>query len=167
MRDISDFRFLNFRDLKLLAVSSSVSDGQGGMTRVGSISLAPRAIILVEYLCCMRLLLKAGSGGAVSGDGPRDISAWRDLGRRIVEARRSLFGLAKADDPSTGAVCGVMGVEGVEGVGGALPLMRVSYAFFEGVMAILARASFMEMDRNRLWAAGLIIGDAEWIVEVS
>jgi hypothetical protein len=54
-----------------------------------------------------------------------------------------------------------MGVCGVNGVGGAFPLMRVSYVFFAGEMAIFARASFIEIDRKRLWGAGLIIGDAE------
>jgi hypothetical protein len=39
---------------------------------------------------------------------------------------------------------------GVTGVGGALPLMRVSYGFFAGDMAIFANESFNEIDRNRL-----------------
>jgi hypothetical protein len=64
-----------------------------------------------------------------------------------VEARRSLLGLAKLADPSMGAVWGVIGVIGV---GGALPLMRESYVFFAGVMAIFASESFIEIDRNRL-----------------
>jgi hypothetical protein len=34
-------------------------------------------------------------------------------------------------------------------------------------MAILARASFMDMDLNRLWGAGLMIGDAEWVFAFS
>jgi hypothetical protein len=47
-------------------------------------------------------------------------------------------------------------------VPGTLPLARASYVFFEGPpIAILARASFMEMDRNRLCGPDLIMGDAE------
>jgi hypothetical protein len=109
-----------------------------------------------------------GTGGANSGEGPRIESRPRDLGRRIVDARRNFCGLMKLELPSRGAVCGVSGVNGVEGVGGALPLTRVSYVFLEGALiAILARASFIEMDRNRLWGAGLMMGDAESLLDVS
>lgn len=34
-------------------------------------------------------------------------------------------------------------------------------------MAILARASFIEIDRNRLCGAGLIMGDEESLLDVS
>jgi hypothetical protein len=112
--------------------------------------------------------LIVGTGGANSGEGPRIESRPRDLGRRIVDARRNFCGLMKLELPSRGAVCGVSGVYGVEGVGGALPLTRVSYVFLEGPpIAILARASFIEMERNRLWGAGLMIGDAESLLDVS
>jgi hypothetical protein len=57
---------------------------------------------------------------------------------------------------------------GVIGVGGALPLMRESYGFFAGEMAILARESFMDIDRNRRCAAGfLMMGDAALLFEFS
>lgn len=154
--DISDFRFLSFLLLKLAMGSSSVSDGHGGSTSVGSRSLAPRACILemVMRFWARELVkefgLMVGTGGASSGEGPRIESRPRDLGRRIVDARRSFCGLMKLELPSRGAVCGVSGVYGVEGVGGALPLTRVSYVFLEGAMAILARASFIEIDRNLL-----------------
>lgn len=85
----------------------------------------------------------------------------------MVDARRNLFGLAKLAEPSMGAVCGVVGVNGVLGVCGTLPLRRLSYVFLDGEMAILANASFMEMDRSRLCAAGLMMGEAEFAVEVS
>jgi hypothetical protein len=169
MSDMSDFRFLRVLLLKLAMGSSSVSEGQGGSTRVGSRSLAPRACILdapkVMRFWAMALVLMVGTGGANSGEGPLIESRPRDLGRRIVDARRSFCGLMKLELPSRGAVCGV---SGVEGVGGILPLTRASYVFFEGlVMAILARASFIEIDRNRLCGAGLMIGDDESLLEVS
>lgn len=86
----------------------------------------------------------------------------------MVDALRSLLGLEKLAEPSRGAVCGVMGVKGVDGVGGNLPLMRVSYGFFAGVMAILARASFIDIERRRLCAAGfLMMGDAAFVLEFS
>jgi hypothetical protein len=57
---------------------------------------------------------------------------------------------------------------GVIGVDGARPLMRESYVFFAGEMAIFASESFIEIDRNRLWAAGfLMIGDAALLLEFS
>jgi hypothetical protein len=57
---------------------------------------------------------------------------------------------------------------GVIGVGGALPLMRESYGFFAGEMAILARDNFMDIDLNRLCAAGfLMMGDAARLFEFS
>jgi hypothetical protein len=94
MSDISDFRFLSFLLLKLLIGSSSVSEGHGGMTRVGSRSLAPRAcILLMRLLAAMLLVVMVGIGGATSGDGPLIESPCRDFGRRIVEARRSFCGL--------------------------------------------------------------------------
>jgi hypothetical protein len=121
INDNNDFRFFSVLPLLLARGSTSSSDGHGGMTSVGSISLAPRATILELWRCCSMLALKAGTGGAMSGDGPRDMSLWRDLGRRMVDARRSLLGLAKLDEPWRGAVCGVVGV-----AGGILPLMRAS-----------------------------------------
>ena len=158
---MSDFRFLSFLLLKLPIRSSSVSEGHGGRTSVGSRSLAPRACILLKRLSEMTCVLMVGTGGAVSGEGPLVDSPRRDLGRRIVDARRSLCGLVKLEVPSRGAVWGVSGIEGVDGVGGTLPLMRASYVFFEGPIAIFARASFIEIDRSRLWGAGLMMGDAE------
>jgi len=105
MSDMSDLRFLSLRVLMVLMMSSSVSDGHGGRTSVGSISLAPRATILVMRFCDTALGLKVGSGGAVSGDGPLVESPWRDFGRKMVDARRRrLGGLAKLADPSIGAV---------------------------------------------------------------
>jgi hypothetical protein len=57
---------------------------------------------------------------------------------------------------------------GVIGVGGALPLMRESYGFFAGEMAILARDNFMDIDLNRLCAAGFLrMGDAALLFEFS
>ena len=50
---------------------------------------------------------KTGAAGRISsGEGPRDSSAPRDLGRRIVEARRSLLGtgLENPGGASNGAV---------------------------------------------------------------
>jgi hypothetical protein len=110
MSDIKDFRFLSVLLLKLAMGSSSVSEGHGGKTSVGSLSLAPRACILVMRFCAIVLALKVGTGGANSGDGPLLASLWRDFGRRIVEARRSFCGLMKLELPSRGAVCGVRGV---------------------------------------------------------
>lgn len=123
MSDMRDLRFLILLLFMLLMGSSSLSDGHGGITRVGSISLAPRATILV-----IRFVLspKVGIGGATSDDDPLGISLWRDLGRNIVDARRSLFGLTKLAEPSKGAVCGVVGVWGMLGVPGTFPLMRES-----------------------------------------
>lgn len=114
------------------------------------------------------LLRISGIGGAESGVDILAESPWRDLGRRMVDALRSLFGGAKFDDGSRGAVWGVMGVKGVDGVAGTLPLMRESYGFFDGVIAILAKESFMDMERNRLCVAGfLMMGDAALVVEFS
>ena len=100
---------------------------------------------------------RTGTGGrTVSGEGPLETSPPRDFGRRMVDARRSLFGigLVNPDVASMGAVCGVRGVYGEAGV---------LLAFFleeDGVMAILARESFIEMDRRRLCAEGLFAGIA-------
>lgn len=164
MKSISDLRRRIAR-LLMLDVASSVSlPRNSGMTSVGSRSLAPRAVILpmvVERFCC--IVLSCGTGGAVSGVGVRLDSLPRDLGRRMVDARRSLFGLEKLSVPWMGAVMGVMGagVIGVVGPPGALPLMRESYGFFAGEIAIFARDSFMDIDRNRRCAAGfLMMGDA-------
>lgn len=69
MSDMRDFRFLRRLVLMLLIGSSSVSEGQGGRTSVGSISLAPRACIFDMRFCGAEL--KVGIGGAASGEGPR------------------------------------------------------------------------------------------------
>jgi hypothetical protein len=108
MSDMSDFRFFSVLPLKLAMGSSSMSDGQGGIR-----------------FCAMVLVLMEGTGGAKSGEGPLSESRPRDLGRRMVDARRSFCELMKLGLPSRGAVCGV-DVNGVEGVSGVLPLMRAS-----------------------------------------
>lgn len=114
MSDINDLRFFRVRCLKLAKGSSSVSDGHGGSTRVGSRSFAPRACILdapiVMRFWAMELELRVGTGGARSGEGPLIESRPRDFGRRMVDARRSFCGLMKLELPSRGAVCGVSGV---------------------------------------------------------
>jgi hypothetical protein len=166
MNSINDFRRRNARLLMLAMGSSASPPGQGGRTSVGSISFAPRATILpmvVDRFCCM--VLSCGTGGAISGVAALMESPPRDFGLISVEARRSFLGLAKLAEPSIGAVMGVVGVIGVDG---ARPLMRVSYVFFTGEMAILASESFIEIDRNRLWAAGFLMrGDAALLVEFS
>jgi hypothetical protein len=70
MRDIKDLRFLSVLLLKLLIGSSSVSEGHGGKTSVGSRSSAPRACILVIRFWAKELGLNTGTGGADSGVGP-------------------------------------------------------------------------------------------------
>ncbi len=46
--------------------------------------------------------------------------------------------------------------------------MRDSFDFLDGVMAIFASASFMEIDRSRLWCPGLLfMGDAGLLSEFS
>jgi hypothetical protein len=89
----------------------------------------------------------------MSGDGPLDDSLPRDLGRMIVEARRSLLGmgLMKPELASRGAVWGVLGVKGEAGICCPLLLMLLRESFFllEGVMAMRARESFIEMERRR------------------
>jgi hypothetical protein len=171
MKSISDLRRRIARLLMLDVASSLSIPGHSGMTSVGSRSLAPRATILpmvVERFCCM--VLSCGTGGAFSGVGTRLDSLPRDLGRRMVDARRSLLGLEKLAEPSIGAVMGVMGagVMGVVGPPGALLLMRESYGFFAGEMAILARESFIEIDRNRRCAAGfLMMGEAALLLAFS
>lgn len=48
-----------------------------------------------------------------------------------------------------------------------LPLMRESHFFVDGVMAILARDSFIDIDRKRLRDPLLMIGEAAEDVEFS
>lgn len=45
----------------------------------------------------------------------------------------------------------------MDGVGGAWPLTCAFCFLDDGAMAILARASFMEIDRSLLWGAGLVV----------
>jgi len=167
MKSISDLRRRIAR-LFMLDMEAESLSGHGGIMSVGSRSLAPRGSIrpmVVDRFCCIVLAVICGTGGADSGVGVLLESAPRDFGRRIVDARLILFWLGKFAPPSRGAVCGVMGVTGV---GGALPLMRASYGFFAGVMAILARDNFMEIERSRLCVAGfLMMGDAALLVEFS
>ena len=141
--------------------------------RVGSLSSAPRAVMrpsVVDRFCCrLVVVLTCGTGGAGSGVGVfREDSPPRDLGRRMVDARRTLLGAVKLAAPSMGAVWGVMGA-GDMGVGGTLPWTRESNCFLAGEMAILARDSFMEMERSRRWAVGcfLMIGEAALVDEFS
>lgn len=108
MKSINDLRRRIAR-LRALALGSISLLGQSGMTSVGSLSSAPRAVIrpsVVERFCCMVLLvLTCGTGGARSGEGVfRTESPPRDLGRRMVDARRILFGAVKFAEPSIGAV---------------------------------------------------------------
>lgn len=59
---------------------------------------------------------------------------------------------------------------GVMGVGGmwlGRPLMRESHFFTVGDMAILARASFCDMERRRLCEEPLMMGEADVMVEFS
>ena len=89
----------------------------------------------------------------MSGEGPLELSPPRDFGRRMVEARRSLLGIGLAN-PDVASIGAVWGVRGVYGDAGTL-------AFFfdeDGVMAILARDSFIEIDLNRLCVDGLFAG---------
>ena len=72
MSDMSYLRFLIFLLLKLAIGSSSVSEGHGGRTSVGSRSLAPRACILDRRFCAVMLTI--GIGGAISGVGARSAS---------------------------------------------------------------------------------------------
>jgi hypothetical protein len=48
-----------------------------------------------------------------------------------------------------------------------LPLMRESHFFVDGVIAIFARESFIEMERRRLCGEDFRIGEAAEEVEVS
>ncbi len=91
----------------------------------------------------------------MSGEGPLDSSPPRDLGRRMVEARRSLLGIGFANplEASIGAVWGVRGVYGEAG-------MLLLFFFEDGEMAILARESFIEIERRRLCVEGLFAGIA-------
>lgn len=98
---------------------------------------------------------RTGTGGAISGEGPLETSPPRDLGRRMVDARRSLLGIGLAN-PEVASMGAVWGVRGMYGDAGAL-------AFFfdeDGVMAILASESFIEMERRRLCVEGLLAGMA-------
>jgi len=64
----------------------------------------------------------------------------------------------------------VWGVNGVRGMGGEVtpfPLTLESHFFVEGEMAILAKASFCDIERKRLCGEDLIIGEAEDTVDVS
>jgi hypothetical protein len=92
----------------------------------------------------------------MSGEGPLDSSPPRDLGRRMVEARRSLLGigLVNPDVASMGAVWGVRGVYGDAG------MLLLFFLDEDGVMAILARESFIEIDLRRLCVEGLLAGIA-------
>jgi hypothetical protein len=89
----------------------------------------------------------------MSGEGPLDSSPPRDLGRRMVEARRSLLGIGLVN-PDVASMGAVWGVRGVYGDAGTLVL------FFDedGPMAILARESFIEIDLRRLCVDGLFAG---------
>lgn len=90
----------------------------------------------------------------MSGDGPLESSPPRDFGRRMVEARRSLLGngLENPEVASMGAVWGVRGVYGEAG------LLLVFFFDEDGLIAILARESFIEIDRRRLCEEGLFAG---------
>lgn len=107
MKSISDLRRRIARLLALELPSISLL-GQSGRTSVGSLSSAPRAVMrpsVVERFCCIVLVLTCGTGGGSSGEGVfRTESPPRDLGRRIVDARRILFWAAKFAAPSMGAV---------------------------------------------------------------
>jgi hypothetical protein len=108
MKSMSDLRRRIAR-LFALAVGSISFPGQGGRTRVGSLSSAPRAVMrpsVVERFCCMVVLvLTWGTGGATSGEGVFLVdSPPRDFGRRMVDARRTLLAAAKLAAPSMGAV---------------------------------------------------------------
>lgn len=173
---MSDLRRRMARLLALDTESLSFC-GHSGITSKGSRSSAPRATNrpnVVDRFCCMVLVvLIVGSGGALSGVGVGVFlahSAPRDLGRRMVDARRILLGATKlvVEVPSSGAVWGVLGA-GVMGVRGPLPWLRPSDCFFAGEMAILASESFIEMDRRRRWAVGcfLIMGEAALVVAFS
>ena len=68
-----------------------------------------------------------------------------------------------------GAVMGVMGVAGVRGAPFAVfPFILESHFLVDGVMAILASESFIEMERRRrCGGAFLIMGDAALVAEFS
>lgn len=89
----------------------------------------------------------------MSGEGPLEFSPPRDFGLKMVEARRSLLGigLANPDVASMGAVWGVRGVYGDAGV-------LLVFFLDDGVMAILARESFIEIDLSLLCVDGLFAG---------
>ena len=58
----------------------------------------------------------------------------------------------------------------MDGVSGMFPVRLFtleSHFFVEGVMAILARESFSEMERRRLCGDCLRIGDAAFVLEFS
>lgn len=129
---------------------------------MGSRSLAPRGIIRCISVRGCGSSIEEGMGG-ISGGGPT-----LEVGREaILEFRRSRF---VVENEVGGAVWGVRGVYGVMGMGGELtdfPLTRESHFLVEGEMAILARESFCDMDRRRLWGEDLMMGEAEDTVDVS
>jgi hypothetical protein len=102
-----------------------------------------------------------GTGGISAGD------SWNEAVLENLEFRRSLVVCGDAKLPCTGAVCGVLGVAGVGGIMPALLFGRKSHFFVEGVIAILARESFCDIERSRLCGADLIMGDAEVVEAVS
>lgn len=163
IKSIKDFLFRRVLLLARALVSSSWVKLKSGRTSVGSISFAPRAIIRDDGLGGIMVALDCGIGGATGCVECLTLSPWRDLGRKTVDARRSLFGAAKLAGRSTGAVCGVAGVRGVEGI--RLLLARVSVDFFVGAMAIFARASLKEMLRRRRWPVGFLFAGDEASIE--
>lgn len=62
---------------------------------------------------------------------------------------------------------GVCGVAGVGGICIVLPLIRLSHFLVDGVIAILARESFCEIERNRLCGPDFMMGEADVVVEFS
>jgi hypothetical protein len=162
-RSIRLLRLRTLRILRLLYEASSPSCGKGGNSIMGARSPAPRAIIFWG-----EDLRESGNGivgtGGISGEmlcrvGGRDSTF--ELRRNFWNGEVLLM---------AGAVIGVIGVLGVRGVGGkfaGFPLTRESHFLVEGVIAILARESFCEMDRRRLCGGDLIMGEAALLVAFS